>query len=45
LMQKLNFKVEDLLQKALSFHQGSGGLLTMQNTLRITEDIPPMMDH
>lgn len=45
LIQKLNFKVEDLLQKALSFHQGSGGLLVMQNKLRIMEDIPPMMDH
>ncbi len=45
LMQKLSFDVVQLLQKALDFHQGPGGLLVMKNKLRVTEDIPPMMDH
>jgi len=44
-MKKLDFDVVQLMQKAIDFHQGPGGLLVGRNRLTIEEHIPEMMDH
>jgi dCMP deaminase len=44
-LQKITSCVVALMQKAIDFHQGSGGLLIAKNKLRILEDIPEIMDH
>ncbi len=44
-LEKLQIDLLPLLQKALNFHQGPGGLLGSHNKLTIEEHTPEMMDH
>ncbi len=44
-LQKVNSCIVALMQKAIDFHQGPGGLLVARNRLTIEEHIPEMMDH
>jgi dCMP deaminase len=44
-LEKLQLDLLPLLQKALDFHQGPGGLLVARNKLTIEEYTPEMMDH
>ena len=45
ILQKITSCVVALMQKALAFHQGPGGLLLVRSRLIIEEYIPEMMDH
>ena len=44
-LKRLDIDIVSVVQKALAFHQGPGGLLNNKNKLTIEEHIPEMMDH
>ncbi|GEM_PF-2022984 len=39
-LEKLDTNIVEIMQKAIKFHQGPGGLLTMKHPLRIEEQFP-----